>query len=57
MTNQVYDQNQSMTSATINTYPTKSDMTNNTNRIANYTVSAEYSAVDGTLTSYKMEKN
>jgi len=52
----VYDSNHLLTSATIKIYPTASDVTNDTNEIASYSMTAVYNA-SGEMTSYKVVKD
>lgn len=56
MTNQSYDGNGNMTSATITIYPTAADVDAQTNAIASYAVSATYGGT-GQLTNYQVKKN
>jgi hypothetical protein len=52
ITNQIYDSDNNLISATIRIYPTASDANSNTNILATYSMTATYTA--GLLTNYKV---
>lgn len=56
ITNQSYDGNGNLTSATITIYPTAADVDTETNAIASYSVSATYGG-SGNLTNYQVKKD
>ena len=55
MSGQTYNVNNDLLSAVISTYPTSTDVDNDTNKIASYTVSATYAG--DLLSSYKVVKD
>jgi len=56
ITDAVYDSNHLLTSATIKIYPTASDVDNDTNMIASYSMTAVYNS-ESEMTSYKVAKD
>jgi len=53
LTDQVYDDDNHLTSATVTIYPTSSDLANGTNAIVSYAMTATYDG-DGNCTDYRM---